>query len=146
MHPGTFLARNSLQGIGYSHGDRFSQITVHEGYELKIVSDMPDVNTFVLKIELLDLEKGKQSVPNRPQLNFSFLPEYIPITGPHALQSTYLTAQMAGKKRTLKDENAYVPEIKRRVILGGQDGRNNSGMLSLLHNFQHRNIKTPLLE
>lgn len=123
MHPKTFTARTGLLGVGHCHGDYFSHSTVHERYTLNLTSNMPDEDTFNLKIEFLDLEERKHSITDDSHPNFCFPPGYVPTTGPYAPHITDLTQQMAGMKRSQKDEDAYVPMAKRRVAPRGLSGK-----------------------
>jgi hypothetical protein len=146
MHPESYAARKGLSGIGHVHGRHFKHTIVHEGCEIGIASDMPDRDTFNLSLKFLDLEGKKHSVTDNSSLNLCFPPEYKPITGPYVSQSTNLSEQMAGTKRSQKGENAYILTAKRRVVHGGRDLNDSSGTLHLFPNPNYQYISVAFFE
>jgi hypothetical protein len=99
---------------------------VHEDYGISMMSDMPDRDTFYLSLEFLDPEAKKHNVTDNSSINLYFPPRYKPTTAPYVSQSTNLTEQMAGTKRSHKDEDAYIPAGKLRISRGGRSGKNDS--------------------
>lgn len=147
MHPDIYAARKGVPAIGYGYDCHFNQIMVHEGYEINMTSDMPDTDTFNLRLEFLDLDETEHSVTDYSSLKLCFFPRYKRTTGPYVLQSTNLSEQMAGTKRSYKDEDDYAPTAKRRIAREGRGGKNkSSGKLHLLPNPHHQHISVSIFD